>query len=208
MKLNIPFEKTIKFDTDIYEICSISLEHDITKNETDLLGNFIFEGTYKENALSINETPFNVIVPFTVDFTNPVIVDSINFTIDDFTYEIKDNNLVVHVNYLVECEEKPAEEQREEVYVEEENNEVVEPIRNETLNEVYQNDTDVVDGSIINSVIFDDDYITFHAHVISEDETIETISQKYNTDVNTILKLNPNTEIVKGNKLIIPINNE
>ena len=64
MKLNIPFEKTIKFDTNICEICSISLEHEITKNEDSILGNFIFEGTYKENELSINESPFNFIVPF------------------------------------------------------------------------------------------------------------------------------------------------
>ncbi len=194
MKLNIPFEKTIKFDTDIYEICSISLEHEITKNETDLLGNFIFEGTYKENSLSINETPFNFIVPFTVDFTNPVDVDSISFVIDDFTYEIKDNNLVVHINYLVECEEKntiePVNETRDNVV------EII-PEREETI-----------DNNVINSVMFDDDYITYHVHVIKEDETIETISQKYNCDVNSILKLNQNIEVSKGNKLIIPISNE
>ncbi len=194
MKLNIPFEKTIKFDTDIYEICSISLEHEITKNETDLLGNFIFEGTYKENSLSINETPFNFIVPFTVDFTNPVDTDSINFVIDDFTYEIKDNNLVVHINYLVECEEKntiePVNETRDNVV------EII-PEREETI-----------DNNVINSVMFDDDYITYHVHVIKDDETIETISQKYNCDVNSILKLNQNIEVTKGNKLIIPICNE
>jgi hypothetical protein len=194
LKLNIPFEKTIKFDTDIYEICSISLEHEITKNETDLLGNFIFEGTYKENSLSINETPFNFIVPFTVDFTNPVDTDSINFVIDDFTYEIKDNNLVVHINYLVECEEKntiePVNETRDNVV------EII-PEREETI-----------DNNVINSVMFDDDYITYHVHVIKDDETIETISQKYNCDVNSILKLNQNIEVTKGNKLIIPICNE
>ena len=194
MKLNIPFEKTIKFDTDIYEICSISLEHEITKNETDLLGNFIFEGTYNENSLSINETPFNFIVPFTVDFTNPVDIDSISFVIDDFTYEIKDNNLVVHINYLVECEEKNT----------------IEPV-NETRDnvaEIIPEREETIDNNVINSVMFDDDYITYHVHVIKEDETIETISQKYNCDVNSILKLNQHVEVAKGNKLIIPISNE
>ena len=47
MNLIIPFEKVVKFDTPVSEISSISLEHEITKNEKEVLGNFIIKGTYK-----------------------------------------------------------------------------------------------------------------------------------------------------------------
>ena len=40
MNCIIPFTKDIKFKTSISEILSISLEHDYTLNDNDLLGNF------------------------------------------------------------------------------------------------------------------------------------------------------------------------
>ncbi len=190
MKLNIPFEKTIKFDTNIYEICSISLEHEITKNEDSILGNFIFEGTYKDSELSINETPFNFIVPFNVDFSSKIDIDSIDFSIDNFTYDFKDNELNIHVNYLVLGKEK--EELREDI------------IEDKPINEV---DLEVRDNNnLLNNSIFDDDYITYHIHIVSENETIEMICNKYNTDIDTISKLNDINELSKGSKIIIPIN--
>ena len=188
MKLNIPFEKTIKFDTNICEICSISLEHELTKNEDSILGNFIFEGTYKENELSINESPFNFIVPFNVDFTMKVDVDTIDFSIDNFTYDFKDNELTVHINYLVEGSKK--EILREDIK------------EDNTINEVNLE----VQDNIINNSIFEDDYITYHIHIVSENETIEMICNKYNTDIDSISKLNNVNELSKGTKLIIPIN--
>ena len=198
MKLNIPFEKTITFETDIKEITSISLEHEITKNEDELLGNFIFDGTYKENELSINETPFNFIVPFTVNFPNPVDTNSIQFTIDNFTYDVINNELHLKVDYIVEYENKIIEESREVVT----KNEAIKI--NNDINE--ENNLEV--NNIVDSSILDDDYITYHIHVIEEGQTIETIAEKYNINQSILLKLNKNIELLKGNKIIIPIDNE
>ena len=61
MNLIIPFEKVVKFDTPVSEISSISLEHEITKNEREVLGNFIIKGTYKEYELSLNKKDFSFI---------------------------------------------------------------------------------------------------------------------------------------------------
>ncbi len=187
MILNIPFEKNIKFDTDVKEITSISIEHEITKNERDLLGNFIFEGTYKENELSINETPFNFIVPFSVDFNERVNTDSLEFTIDNFTYDLKDNELIVKVDYIIQADIIPEEE--ENLINEEKEDERVTVINNKES-------------------LLEDDFITYHVHEISDTEDINIIANKYNVDSNTILILNKDIEIKKGGRLIIPIDNE
>ena len=49
MKLIIPFEKKVKFNSNACEISSISLEHEFTKNEGEILGNFLISGSYKEH---------------------------------------------------------------------------------------------------------------------------------------------------------------
>ena len=41
------------------EICSISLEHEITQNESEVLGNFLISGEYKIHELSLNKEKFN-----------------------------------------------------------------------------------------------------------------------------------------------------
>ena len=54
MNLIIPFTKDIKFNTNISEILSISLEHDYTINDGELLGNFTVSGEYKTHEVSVN----------------------------------------------------------------------------------------------------------------------------------------------------------
>ena len=44
MNINIPFNKIVPFKSSIAEICSISLEHDISINDSELLGDFLITG--------------------------------------------------------------------------------------------------------------------------------------------------------------------
>ena len=65
MNCIIPFTKDIKFNTNIAEVLSISLEHDYTVNESELLGN-----------LNILKLPTNNVVK---DFTGVNINKAIKY---------------------------------------------------------------------------------------------------------------------------------
>lgn len=119
MNLIIPFTKDIKFNSSIAEITSISLEHDYTVNDGEILGNFIVSGDYKSHELSVNKEHFEYVLPFSVDLTTRIDRKSVDFSIEDFTYEIKNNDtLEVRIEYSVNALEEK-EETKEEVVEEE-----------------------------------------------------------------------------------------
>lgn len=120
MNCIIPYTKEIPFNSKIREITSISLEHEMNINEGEILGNFIVSGEYKAHELSVNKESFEHVLPFSIDLTERVIEDSINFNITDFSYEIlNDNTLKVMIEFTVEAEEKEDEEteERDEVFI-------------------------------------------------------------------------------------------
>lgn len=116
MNLIIPFTKDIKFNSSIAEITSISLEHDYTVNDGEILGNFIVSGDYKSHELSVNKEHFEYVLPFSVELTTRIDRDSVDFSIADFTYEIKNNDtLEVRIEYSVNALEEKEEPQEEVV---------------------------------------------------------------------------------------------
>lgn len=119
MNLIIPFTKDIKFNSSIAEITSISLEHDYTVNDGEILGNFIISGDYKSHEVSVNKEHFEYVLPFSVELTTRIDRNSVDFSIEDFTYEIKNNDtLEVRIEYSVNALEEK-EEPKEEVVEEE-----------------------------------------------------------------------------------------
>ena len=116
MNLIIPFTKDIKFNSSIAEITSISLEHDYTVNDGEILGNFIVSGDYKSHELSVNKEHFEYVLPFSVELTTRIDRNSVDFSIEDFTYEIKNNDtLEVRIEYSVNALEEKEEPQEEVV---------------------------------------------------------------------------------------------
>ena len=119
MNLIIPFTKDIKFNSSIAEITSISLEHDYTVNDGEILGNFTISGDYKSHEVSVNKEHFEYVLPFSVELTTRIDRNSVDFSIEDFTYEIKNNDtLEVRIEYSVNALEEK-EETKEEVVEEE-----------------------------------------------------------------------------------------
>ena len=115
MNLIIPFTKDIKFNSSIAEITSISLEHDYTVNDGEILGNFIISGDYKSHEVSVNKEHFEYVLPFSVELTTRIDRDSVDFSIEDFTYEIKNNDtLEVRIEYSINALEEK-EEIKEEI---------------------------------------------------------------------------------------------
>ena len=235
MNLIIPFTKDIKFNSNISEIVSISLEHDYTVNDGEILGNFIVSGDYKSHEVSVNKEHFEYVLPFSVELTTRIERDSVDFSIEDFTYEIKNNDtLEVRIEYSVnaleekeevkeEIEEEPLFERVEEdVTLEDMLDKINEDIRDdEEVEETDKEDTmetevieqrDVTEDdkkTIIDSINdADDAFVTYHIHIMKETDTIDTVCTKYNTTSNILSEYNDLSTVAIGDKLIIPDINE
>lgn len=104
MKKIIPFKKDIKFNTKIYEITSISLEHNLTIESNNIItGEFIVSGDYKMNDSSINTEPFIHGLPFDITLDTKYDMDRIKIDIDDFKFEIINEEILrVNIDVLIE----------------------------------------------------------------------------------------------------------
>ncbi len=119
MFIKIPFESEIEFKTNIFEITKMSLEHDFNVNDGAVLGNFYISGEYRTHEVSINKEPFKYTLPFTVELRDDIVKDTLEFNIEDFSYDIVDNNkLKVNIEYSltaeVNCEEELFERVKDE----------------------------------------------------------------------------------------------
>ncbi|MDD5865680.1 MAG: LysM peptidoglycan-binding domain-containing protein [bacterium] len=209
MNLIIPFEKKVKFDTPISEICSISLEHEITKNDSEILGNFLITGTYKEHELSVNKTDFNFTLPFSVELTTRVDLSSLDMSIDNFTYDLNGSDLDIKIDYVIEAQELKEEPIFERVEEESEPITLIEEKEEITNNVVNDNEErEIKSETIINSVKAEDDYISYHIHIVSSGESLESIALKYHITKEEIENINNITSITENDKLLIPLENE
>ena len=117
MKQIIPFRKELLFKTKVSEITSISLEHTLTLREDDLIsGEFYITGDYKMTEGSINREKFSFKIPFDIALDSRYDLSSIVIDIDNFYYEIINNeSLQVNIDVYVEgekLEEKIIEEKK------------------------------------------------------------------------------------------------
>ena len=203
MNCVIPYTKEIVFKTKIAEISSISLEHEMSINQTELLGNFIVSGEYKAHELSVNKDEFSYTLPFSIELSETIDLDSIDFSITDFSYEVvNDNTLKTFIEFSVVAAEKElVEEEKEEIDKTTQEEKKEEDIVNVTEDRLDQSDAETIMDSINNS---GDEYALYHIHIVKEAETIELISSMYNTNMDLISEYNDLTNIGVGDKLIIP----
>lgn len=232
MKKIIPFKKDIIFKSNLSEITSISLEHSLhISNDNLITGDFIVSGTYRMTDSSVNTDVFSYNLPFDINMDEHYVLDNVEIDIDDFYYEIKDNNvLVVNIEVLIDkLEDKPLLEKEiisEEVLNNEEDNmqelfedqEYIEPklVRNgepinETLSEI-DDSRDIIEQEMPKEIksLFDnidessETYATYHVYIVRETDTVETILQKYSVTKEDIEMYNDLKEIKVGDKIIIP----
>ena len=238
MNCIIPFTKDIKFNTNISEIVSISLEHEYTANPEEILGNFIITGEYKTHEVSVNKERFEHVLPFSVNLTTKIDTDSVDFAIEDFTYEIVDKDtLKVNIEYSINALElkeeevfEPVPEEREsfeeildsiDVEIEQENEELVlEPEKIEENEETREDNemntlieekkiTEEEQEAILDAVNpAEETFVTYHIHVMSEIDTIESVCTKYNTTQSLLGEYNDLSTVAIGDKIIIPDINE
>ena len=218
MKKIVTFKKDLIFKTNLSEITSISLEHNLQLKTQNLInGNFIINGEYKIADSSTNTELFSFELPFDINIDDKYITKDIVVDIDDFYYEIVDNRILnVNIDVLIDkLEEKPLIIQEEERCVEDEfpfegieeivpmalpKEEIItkkeEKIEvKESVQSLFNNLNDSVDT-----------YSTYKVYIFRENDTIDTILQKYNMSKENLSLYNNLNEIKLGDKIIIPNN--
>lgn len=220
MKKIIPFKKDIIFQTNLAEIVSISLEHTLSVEEEHMIkGNFLISGEYKMLETSVNTDPFSYDLPFVVDLDERYILDKSEVDIDDFYYEIiNDNVLSVHIDVVIDgIEEKEIKKEevimeekqlvREELPLEENNNEVVEQ-KNEIKEEPKKEEKRCIEeeevSNIFNQVDSSETYKSYTIYIVRENDSIESIIEKYGVSKEQLEIYNDLSEIKLGDKIIIP----
>lgn len=224
MKKIIPFKKDIIFQTNLAEIVSISLEHTLSVEEEHMIkGNFLISGEYKMLETSVNTDPFSYDLPFVVDLDERYILDKSEVDIDDFYYEIiNDNVLSVHIDVVIDgIEEKEIKKEevimeekqlvREELPLEENNNEVVEQkneIKEEPKKEFKKEEKRCIEeeevSNIFNQVDSSETYKSYTIYIVRENDSIESIIEKYGVSKEQLEIYNDLSEIKLGDKIIIP----
>lgn len=135
MKKIIPFRKDLEFNTPLYEVTSISLEHHLTKKTDTLIsGNFIISGDYKQTESSENKDPFNFTLPFDIALATKIDLDDMLLDVDDFYYETGKNTLKVNIDLLLDATEigEPEKEKEDRENI---NGKDVESIDSNTYND-------------------------------------------------------------------------
>lgn len=194
----IPFTKDLTFINDIYEITSISLEHNYEVCDNEIKGEFIINGEYSKNLIEEKE-PFIFNIPFNAIIDYDFDKDKVKVDIDDFNYKIKDNNILeININLLIDNIYKVKEapiiiEEQKEVLKEEEKEANEE--RGEEVTSIFNNFDDK-----------DDKYVTYNVHIFREDDDINKILTEYKITKEELSNYNDLEKINVGTKIIIPSN--
>ncbi len=204
MKKLVPFKKDISFNNNIDEINSISLEYEIdTKKDSLITGNFIVSGDYRMTSSSQDLDCFDYKLPFNINLDKKYYIDEADVDISDFYYEVI-NNKVLSVNIELTIENI---EEREDLDM----NRCVEvadtdPVLEE--NEVITEDKEEGISTNVKSLFDDLDtgetYSTYKIHIVTENDTIESIMTNYQVKREQIEAYNDVQEIKIGDKIIIP----
>ena len=225
MKQIVPFKKDLLFKTKVSEITSISLEREIDTSEAGIItGVFHITGDYKMNEGSINRDDFSFDLPFDISLDPRYDMSSVKADIEDFYYDIINNDtLKVNIDLFIEAEYLEEEPVMEEKVVEEPvREEVTQKVREEREEEkmdtidIKKDDVkDVVsdevreDDNITASDLFSnlDDtetYTTYYVYIVKEEDTIDKILVKYGISKDELESYNDITNIKPGDKVIIP----
>lgn len=209
MKKLIPFQKELIFKNYVHEITSISLEHNLKlKEKNQISGEFIISGTYKMTEASINVDPFEYKIPFDISIDKKYDATNIEVDINDFYYELINNEtLSVNIEIIIDgLEEKEEPTVPKEKTITQNDKEIKEETREETQTIEQTANGEEITKSIFENLDENERYSVYKVHVITENDTIDSILQKYGITKETLETYNDLNDMQIGNKLIIEVN--
>ena len=224
MKKIVPFTKELMFKTKIGEITSISLDHTLKLENQFVSGEFIILGTYKilENGETENEFKYEIPVDITID--NKYDTKNCNISIDDFTYEIiNEETLKVNISVMLDdldIKEDPIErievdlDERDldfdliETPVDIPSNKEDENINNSNTDnvniEIANNKDKSFDEELLDNINNEKEYSIYRVYTVKEDDTVDLILEKFNITRELLSDYNDLDNIIVGSKIIIP----
>ena len=234
MKQIVPFTKKIEFNTNVDEITSISLDKKIKEIDDGIIsGVFDLYLEYKESDISVNILKYNSSIPFDIDIDEKYSLKNVKVDIDDFYYDIDDNDVILHIDVLIdnleliedkiEIVKSDIKEEITKIQVddiddalddrndlEEENIEERDDLQIKIEDLFKELDENIVDVKTKSTPIFEtfdsknETYVTYNVHIVREDDNIETICLKYGVTREELSYYNDINIIKLGDKLIVP----
>ena len=234
MKQIIPFSKDITFKTVIGEITGISLDNDLSMKEDNLVkGNFYIKGSYKMMKSSALEENYSYKIPCEIAISEDYDTSGSFIDIDDFNYEVVgDDKLRVSISVSIDNLERKERIEvlndkidkilsKNEIKVDKVNDkreELNDMKEKEEKNEksVILEERDVIEPlNVINesnpsllSFDGDEEYRTYSVYLYKEEDTIESILEKYKVSKFDLMDYNDLDNLTVGTKLIIPAGND
>ena len=204
MKKKINIEKRVDFPTMIGEVCAISLEHNLKFiDEVSVGGNLILSGKYKMTEASRLEEDFYYEFPLEIALTERLELNTSKIEISDFYYEIENDDIMIcHIDLDIEgvevvdfCDDLFEERECDGDINKEIEDYIKEEVKIETEKEI----------DIMNITDDNETYGTFVVYMVRQNETVNSILEKYNTTIEEMEKYNDLKNIMIGTKLIIPL---
>ena len=210
-------DKEFLFKSSIYEITSISIEDNHDINGSKIEGEFIISGDYRLHEISINKEDFCFKLPYTHELPSNINLDTVELEITDFNYEFNNNDeLKVHVEYILTAEEgiKLFESEAElNKFLDNNDAEIIDlkestRAQNEVLLPETKEETEtpskIDENMILGSINEEEKYVKYHIHIVTMNDSIESITKEYNISLNTLKKYNTFENLELNMKLLIP----
>ena len=212
MKKKIEIKKKVEFSSMIGEVCAISLENHLHfVDDSSIEGDFVLLGRYKATTASRLEEEFQYEIPVEIALMEKVDPATGVIDITDFYYDIADgNSLLCNIEVEIEAEEI-VEEERECDGDPVEEKEIEIPHLEETPveeEEEREEQTTNTDTDFFHLNLDQETYGTFIVYIVRQNETINSILEKYHTSVEELEKYNNIKDLSIGTKVIIPVTNE
>lgn len=225
MKKVVPFTKTITFRTMIAEVTNIEVTHDLCiKDANELDGNILVDGTYKMTDASQIEEEFHYKLPFTIEIDPKYDLSDLVIAIEDFYFEIiNEEDLKINVEIGLDNLEEILNEEvltrsGEEKPIRHDGDIIPIPVEIEDspLNKLaLEIDSNIKESNIAEKVsnvssIFstlassEETFSTYYVYIVREDDTIESIIDKYKSTREELQNYNDLSNVKVGSKLIIP----
>ena len=233
MRQIITLEKEIAFKTMVGEVSSISLEPDLSFiNDSEIEGNLVISGTYKMTEASTIEEDFSYKIPVEIMLTTSLEEKTRKVDINNFTYEVvNEESLSITVELLIEGREKIELEEEGVSDVRDNTSEEIEVLSTDKEEDVNSDeklksleevpiikdekniDTSIKEDTTNNKVmdsIFEafsnteETYSTYSVYILRENQTIDEVLAKYNTNREILSEYNDLNNLKVGSKLIIP----
>lgn len=212
MEKIVPFKRDISFETKIAEIRSISLEHTYEIQNNLISGIFIISGNYKLTDTSTNVDPFKFEIPFDISIDSRYELNKATVDINDFFYELINNEVLsVSITLIIDNLEEKEEREMEEIQEEKQEVEEIKPVSYEEAEK--DDETEEVKPvsaspetvkSIFDNMDENEGYVVYKVHIVTENDTIESIMEKYDVTKEALEAYNNLNDLKIGDKLIVP----